>query len=80
MAAAVDEPLLIDHRAGLIPGHSAGVRTCPMPGLRAFDALAGPFCPDCACSVRMMHDLIRVAMEYDCANEWAVVTSGARFS
>ena len=40
MAASVDEPLLNDHRADLVPGHRPGVRTGPVPCFRAFDALA----------------------------------------
>jgi hypothetical protein len=43
MAASVDKPLLNDHRAGLIPGHSAGMRTDRgMSGFRMFHALTSP--------------------------------------
>ena len=80
MAASVDEPLLNDHRAGLVPGHRAGMRTDRgVPGFRTLDAFTGPLRLDHVCGVRRMDDVVRVAMEDDGANAWAVVASAARF-
>ncbi len=68
--ASVDEPLLNDHRAGLVPGHRAGVRTDPVPGFRVLYALASPFRLDHVCTVRRMDNVVRVAVENDGANAW----------
>jgi len=70
MAASVDEPLLNDHRAGLVPGHRAGVRTDPVPGFGVLYALARPFRLDYVCTVRRMDNVVRVAVENDGANAW----------
>jgi hypothetical protein len=70
MAASVDEPLLNDHRARLVPGHRAGVRTDPVPGFRVLYALATPFRLDHVCTVRRMDNVVRVAVENDGANAW----------
>jgi len=79
VAASVDEPLLNDHRAGLVPGHRAGMRTDRgVPGFRALDALTSPLRLDHVGGVRRMDDVVRVPMEDDGANAWAVVRSAAR--
>jgi len=78
MAASVDEPMLNDHRAGVVPGHGAGVRTGLVPGFRVRDALASPLRLDHICGVRRMDDVVRVTMEDDGANAGAVVRSAAR--
>ena len=79
MATSVDEPLLNDYRAGLVPGHRAGMRTDRgVPSFRALDALTSPLHFDHVCGVRRMDDVVRVAMEDDGANAWAVVRRAAR--
>ena len=80
MAASVDEPLLNDQGAGLVPGHRAGMRTVrSVPGFRALDALTTYFRLDHVCGIRRMDDVVRIAMEDDSTNAWAVVASAARF-
>jgi len=78
VATSVNEPLLNDHRAGPVPDHRAGMRTdCVLPGFRALDALPNLLRLDHFCGIRLMDDVVRVAMEDDGANAWTVVASAA---
>ena len=45
----------------------------------ALEAVANPFRSDHVCGIRWMDDFVRVAMEDDSTNAWAVVASAARF-
>ena len=79
MATPVDEPLLNDHRAGLVTRHRAGMSTYRgVPCFRTLDALTRPLRLDHVCGIRRMDDVVCVAMEDDGTNEWAVVASAAR--
>jgi len=63
----LDEPLLNDHRAGVIPDHRASMRT----GRRVpLDALPSAFHLDHVCGVRGMDDVVRVAVEDDAPRDF----------
>jgi hypothetical protein len=68
MAASVDEPLLNDHRAGLVTGHRAGVRT--ERGVSDFCSLGTSISPfyHHVFGIRGVDNFIRVAMEDDRRN------------
>jgi hypothetical protein len=71
MAVSVDEPLLNDDRAGLVPDRGVS-------GFRALDALTSRLRVNHVCGVRRMDDVVRVSMEDNGANAWAVVRSAAQ--
>lgn len=78
MAASVDEPLLNDHRAGLVTGHRAGVRTDR--GVSDFCTLGTSISSlyHHVFGIRGVDNFIRLAMEDDRRNGWAVVAGATR--
>src|SRR5262245_47787019 len=77
MTAPVHEPLLNDYRASLVPAHSPGMPTnCSMAGF--LDTLTSSRLGHVG-GIRRIDDVVRIAMENNGANAWAVVASAARF-
>jgi hypothetical protein len=69
MAASVDEPVLNDHRSGLVAGDCAGMRTHgTAPHFRVLDAITA-FRLHHASPIRRMDDVVRVAMGTTCASD-----------